>query len=191
MGIVNDETLYPDFGVTKNSVFYMENPIIKILKAEMKKTGLVEIKLEGRCMSPLFSDGDTAWIIPAEKYEKGNLCLACLSDGRLAFHRIVDIDKIGYILKGDRSRKAECVDEKNIIGIAQTVQINGFVLNLSEKNLLPKLQALLSKATILYEINHINGYEREYKRTVTGEICEKLLFAINNRLCARKRNDHP
>ena len=43
----------------------------------------------------------------------------------------------------------------------------------------------------MYEINHINGYEREYKRTVTGEICEKLLFAINNRLCARKRNDHP
>lgn len=95
------------------------------LKASMSARGSLEIRLVGGCMEPLLSEGDTALIRPYEQAHVGDICAFQLSSGTLALHRIVSIDKEMIILKGDKSSGIEHIDESDIIGIMDSVRVEG------------------------------------------------------------------
>lgn len=95
------------------------------LRARLLRTGFVEISLRGRCMEPLFVEGDLVRITSVSNLKAGDLCLLELSPGELALHRIVCLAEQGIIAKGDFSGITEHVAQETYIGKATAFQLGG------------------------------------------------------------------
>jgi hypothetical protein len=120
------------------------------LKARMKLSGELSIKLRGNCMEPLIKAGDMAKIIPATKAEVGRVYLLELPNSVIALHRIIAICDENIISKGDYSSMYEVLPKENIIGILIAVKLNGTGswLEFKEHNVLRRIGVILSKRSI-------------------------------------------
>ena len=152
---------------------------ISIYKARLKAKGSVELRLKGSCMNPLLQDGEIAIIVPTDKYKVGDMCLAEFPDGCLILHRIVDIRNEKYILKGDRARRAECLPERSLIGVASAVHNDKKTYYLAKSRHIAKIQAFVSRQSILYEYDSETGNSIERGRAIHSRLCERLLIIVN------------
>lgn len=92
-----------------------------IIEAMLRHGKSVRVTLKGRCMEPLLSEGDIAWIQAAGSCEKGNLCLVRLQSGEVAVHRLIEKIDTRLITKGDYSGRAEEISAQDVLGIVRAV----------------------------------------------------------------------
>lgn len=89
------------------------------LKAKLRRDGLVEMRLRGRCVEPFLVRGDTVRIFSAKKIEIGDIRLVELEGTEIALHRIVAMKDDGILTKGSYSGLIEKRQSEHILDCMQ------------------------------------------------------------------------
>lgn len=97
------------------------------IEKAIQKYGCAVIVPGGNSMLPLLKpDQCSVWIKKKETYHKYEIVLYRRRDGRFILHRIVGIEKEGFVLCGDnQTEKEKGIRKEQILGAAEQWEENG------------------------------------------------------------------
>lgn len=152
-----------------NRIVSMED-IIPLIKEQIENDGEVTFTPKGNSMLPMLRNNkDTVTLrkpeFPLKKYD---LPLYVRDNGRYVLHRVVDVEKNGYVMRGDN----QFIDEHGI----ENSQIIGVVDSFTRKG---KKYIVTSKKHVFYCRLWVNTVAvRKYirmMRRIAGKIKRKVL----------------
>lgn len=135
--------------------------------------------IRGLSMEPLLSTGDYAFYIKESVYNVGDIVVFNF-DNKLIIHRIVDIRKGLYIIKGDNSYNVEIVKSETVLGKVNIIIKNNKFYHLKKSNLtkiIVELSKLVHKQWIKDNKNILITY-RNWKKKMLNNILKMYLDDI-------------
>jgi len=91
------------------------------LKAQIYQGHQVKINITGVSMEPLAQEGNVAVICNTERFRLGDIVVFANEESVLFIHRIVAINPINILTKGDHAVNAERITRKQLIGIVVSI----------------------------------------------------------------------
>lgn len=161
--------LYKEKEIFLNKVILM-NDIIPLIKEQLKCNGEVSFTPKGRSMMPLLRDNqDTVTIGKTGKQlKKYQMVLYVRKTGQYVLHRVVKVERDGYVMRGDNQLIDESgVQAEQIIGVVNSFKRNG------------KLYKTTNKIYRLYCVIWINTVKirsvMKRCRKIAGKVKRKIL----------------
>lgn len=142
----------------------------KVLSVRIKRNEKITVKLIGRCMEPLLHEGDEVIITQPKSISIGKLYLFEMPGGDLGVHRLISKKTERLLMKGDRSKGYEEINENDIIGEVTSVKPQGY-MNFCDNNYFNFEGVFISYLSNKHKKNKHEDHENTYFRV----ICEKLI----------------
>lgn len=136
--------------------------------------------IRGLSMEPLLSTGDCAFYIKESIYNVGDIVVFNF-DNKLIIHRIVDIKKGLYIIKGDNSYNVEIVKSETVLGKVNIIIKNNKSYHLKKSNftkIIVELSKLVYKQWIKDNKNILITH-RNWKKKMLNNILKMYLDDIS------------
>lgn len=112
------------------------------LKAEIEKRGIISFVPSGKSMWPFFKSRKQSVIVEkkTERLKKFDVGFYVSKNGALALHRVIKVEKEGYVFSGDSTIREESVKEEKVFGVMKGFYKGKRYIDANDKKYLKKVE---------------------------------------------------